>query len=65
MAISLCLCFAMSGTDLAMSGTDMGYTAIVLRLCYAMSGTELGYGALRGETSTQHSIASCTPQRRA
>eukprot|EP00961_Rhodomonas_salina_P171163 2307518-Rhodomonas_salina.2 len=31
-----------------MSGTDLAYGTIVLRVCYAMSGADLAYGARSG-----------------
>eukprot|EP00961_Rhodomonas_salina_P028302 382159-Rhodomonas_salina.1 len=55
-AISLCVCYAMSGTDVAygviglrtccvVPGTNAAYGATSLHRCSAMSGTDVGYGA--------------------
>eukprot|EP00961_Rhodomonas_salina_P014722 197497-Rhodomonas_salina.2 len=59
-ATRLCVCYAMSGTDIAygatrlracyaMSGADLPYGAIRLRACYAMCGTDIAYGAAEFE----------------
>eukprot|EP00961_Rhodomonas_salina_P119384 1606335-Rhodomonas_salina.1 len=41
LGISLRAPYAMSGTELVMSGTELVYGAISLRAPYAMSGTDL------------------------
>eukprot|EP00961_Rhodomonas_salina_P257650 3481822-Rhodomonas_salina.1 len=43
---SLCARYAMSGTDIAMSATDIAHAAITLRARYAMSVTEIAHAAI-------------------